>query len=97
MKDQFGEITVQTDDIIINLTPGSDVPTDVVALLNCQTTITNTMGHAVTFSGENLFSCRAYFEPGNDQATALTTSWSQTISASGNATLSCHFKRNPNF
>ena len=95
MKDQLGFIVEPEEDVDIFIidTPSSEYPRDVVAVLRCQTSMVNVQGHAVNFSGDSTNSCRAYFAPTDPTITALTTSWSQTISASGNATLTCQFKR----
>jgi hypothetical protein len=97
MYDQDEQVTKWTEDIFINLTPGSNFPPDVVAVLKCQTTMDNDSGSAITFSGNTFLPCHSFFDAKDPTLSATTTSWTQTISASGNASLSCHFKRNPNF
>lgn len=77
--------------------PGSklppETPVDVVAFFRCQTTFSDYTGPAVKVSGSNTFNCWAYFED-NPLYSAQTSSWTQTVSSSGNATLTCHFRGN---
>jgi hypothetical protein len=79
--------------------PGADLPVDtppdVIALLRCQTTFTYE-GPAVKYSGSNNYSCYAYYVAGDPPTPVndITTYWTQTVKAGGDATLTCHFRRN---
>ena len=102
MVDQGGDIfdptTVDPEvevDIFINDNQSGTYPMDIVGILRCQTTITNETGHAINYYGSNTRNCLVYFDPKNNQTVNYTTSWTQTISASGNATLTCQFKKAP--
>ncbi|UCG22631.1 MAG: hypothetical protein JSW55_10635 [Chloroflexota bacterium] len=79
-------------EVFLNETPGSEYPHDVVAVLKCRTTFDNP-GSAVTYSGANQTNCVAYFNPDDLTQLSFTTTWSETISGSGNAVLTCQFKR----
>jgi hypothetical protein len=52
--------------------------------------VANSTGRAVRYTGEDTgISCRAFRPP---DMFVVTTAWTETVSASGNATLRCHFK-----
>lgn len=72
-------------------TPNADDWYDVVALLKCRANLDNDQGYAITYSGTNPIPC--LIELDSEWKLSSTASWSQTISASGNATLTCQFKR----
>jgi hypothetical protein len=88
-KPVFGEVTIQL------APPGSslpsDAPPDVVALLRCKTTFSSYTGPAVTYGGLDTYGCWAFFEDSPEDS-AFSSFWTQTVSASGNAVLTCPFK-----
>jgi len=95
MVDQIGDIVPQlAEDIFINDNQSGDYPLDIAGILRCQTTIANDTGRAINYYGAGS-ACRVYFDPDEIGTSNFTTSWSQTISASGNAILTCQFKKAP--
>lgn len=73
-------------------TPNADNQLDVVALLKCEATLTNDTGQAINYWGFGSGNCLIKLVE-SGYPVSFTESWSQTISASGNATLTCQFKR----
>jgi len=88
-------VSYVAEEIFINTNESGQYPQDIAGILRCQTTISNNTGSAINYSGNSTIGCRSYFNPDDLTATELTEYWSQTISASGNATLTCHFKKTP--
>ena len=97
------ELDPDDDDVevIIKEAPFSDYPDDyphdVVGLLKCQTKfdVDEITGSAKTYSATDERDCRVYFDPDDLRRSSFTGTWYQTISASGNSTLTCHFKLDP--
>lgn len=77
-------VIVETSDSKVVLTQSSNGN----KLLRCQATVANSTGRAVTYDTNN-----NPFFPGFECGAPLggTTNWHQTVSASGEATLHCHF------
>ena len=83
------------EEVFLREAPGStfpdNAPEDVVAILKCQNTIEHHAGPKKLYEGDGTHGCLVHFDSSGTNWT-ITSSWSQTVSAGGKATLICHFK-----
>lgn len=91
--DSDGFSKVENAEVFIVEKPGAPYGNDVVVLLRCQADLSYDPVNppATNYSGSNWGECQIDF---GDTRTVSTSWWSQTVSASGKATLTCQFKSN---
>ncbi len=94
MLDQYGKPTIDADQAQIVVSYNNDELNNSNVTLKCKVSnISNDSGNAIHWNINNTvpeFKCEAFVN--QNPAGWVTEDWSQTISASGESTLTCKFK-----